>query len=584
MPRIEWTVLEGGQTETVVANLLFHEYPRAIRVRPSIGDRGIDVLVPRNQPSGSFDVYQIKRFALNLTGSHKGQIDRSFRRLLISLVRKGVAAADWYLVTPLDPTPENLEWFFKMPDRVIDELFADDEAALTEQEKTGIRNWRNAPGRAIEWSGLLFCEGLAAKYAFVADYYLHGGAERVRSAVDTLAQLLTRGQDLTPIEGVSILEPSEAKGHLALLTSALDTDPHYRYFFRVDPARPAVLAEQGLVAATSQPLADGAWLTFTIYARYDEAVNEREIPVALTFDIEQTSSDDIQDWVKYGKPMHGTASIEAGLPGGLAFKAAQARVVIAPSDNATYDFRLRTVTPEGKTIGTVVVHATSSLGLDQTGSWVSGTDPSGVLSVEALLDASNSAAKFRFTMNDPVGAEVVSAVPVFEFLSGLGAQNTLHVAAKHGPFVVVQPLPNSEAPVTIATLRYIRAAARLQEVTSAPLLVLPADEMNPAHVHAVINAAALLDGRTLIHRWDAGTLEPANQFTDGHHMIEFLEELSVSIGAAQVAVGTVKTTLKSATVTRAPDGSATVHPHLHDTAERVLVTDEEEAAWGHSSH
>lgn len=583
MPRIEWTVLEGGQTETVVANLLFHEYPRAIRVRPSMGDRGIDVLVPRDQPSGSFDVYQIKRFALNLTDSQKGQIDRSFRRLLISLARKGVAAADWYLVTPLDPTPENLDWFLKMPDRVIEELFADVEAALTEPERTAIQQWRNAPGRGIEWRGLLFCDGLAAKYPFVADYFLHGGAERVRAAVETLAQLLSRGHDLTTTEGAAILEPSEAKGHLALLTSALDTDPHYRYFFRVDPARPAILAEQGLVAAMSQPLAGGAWLTFTIYARYDEAVNERDIPVALTFDIEQTSPDDIQDWVKYGKPMQGTASVEAGLPGGLAFKAAQARVVIAPSDSATYDFRLRTVTHEGKTIGTIVVQATNSLGLDRTGSWVSGTDPSGVLNVEAFLDATNRAAKFRFLMNDPVGLEVASVVPVYEFLSGLGAPNTLHVAAKHGPFVMVQPLPNSEAPVTIAALRYLRAAARLQELTSAPLLVPPADEMNPAHVHAVINAAALLDGRTLIHRWEPGALEPANQFTDGHHMIEFLEDLSVSIGTEQVAVGTVKTTLKSATIAHTPDGAATAHPHLNDTAERVLVTDEEEAGWRQES-
>lgn len=46
MTRVEWTRNEPGDIGQVVSMLLCRENPSAVRVRPSCGDGGIDVLAP----------------------------------------------------------------------------------------------------------------------------------------------------------------------------------------------------------------------------------------------------------------------------------------------------------------------------------------------------------------------------------------------------------------------------------------------------------------------------------------------------------------------------------------------------------
>ena len=103
MARAEWSALSGDEVETVLSNLLYNSDERAVRVRPSQGDYGIDVIVPAAADPQKWDVYQIKKFAQKLDTNQKGQIEKSFRRVLVALVRRGVPLNDWYLVTPSTP-------------------------------------------------------------------------------------------------------------------------------------------------------------------------------------------------------------------------------------------------------------------------------------------------------------------------------------------------------------------------------------------------------------------------------------------------------------------------------------------------
>jgi len=79
--RVEWTRTEPGDIEQVVSMLLCRENPSAVRVRPSRGDGGIDVLAPARNGTG-VAVYQVKSFSSNLTAGQKAQVERSFRRVL----------------------------------------------------------------------------------------------------------------------------------------------------------------------------------------------------------------------------------------------------------------------------------------------------------------------------------------------------------------------------------------------------------------------------------------------------------------------------------------------------------------------
>ena len=209
-----------------------------------------------------------------------------------------------------------LDWFATMPDRVLARMSADTELALTEEEESVIRTWRDAPGRTIGWKGLTYCEALAARYWFVPDYYLHGGNERVRNAVAEVAKILQR--DLTLPAGdhstsfASILSPVELTEHLARLGRALDGDPHFRYGVSVDPVAPQLPPEPGLIAAAQQIASDGMCITIRIYARFAEALNERPIPIKMRFQFEPGSVEQRahDDWLKYGKPLTAVVSVD----------------------------------------------------------------------------------------------------------------------------------------------------------------------------------------------------------------------------------------------------------------------------------
>jgi hypothetical protein len=194
MGRIEWLALSGDEVETLLANLIYNRDGRAIRIRPAQGDYGIDIVIPTRADPEKWDVYQVKKFAQNLTADQKSQIVTSFGRVLLGMVRRNVPLNDWYLVLPLDPTLENLDWLKGVPERAIERLKRDEklQPQLTDEELERIRTWLGVPDRIIDWKGLPFCESLAAAYPYVVDYYLHGGRERLREAVADLAKLLGR--------------------------------------------------------------------------------------------------------------------------------------------------------------------------------------------------------------------------------------------------------------------------------------------------------------------------------------------------------------------------------------------------------
>ena len=78
MGRVEWSALSGDEVETLLANLFYNRHERALRIRPSQGDYGIDLLLPVSDAVELWDVYQIKKFATNLDANQKGQIEKSF--------------------------------------------------------------------------------------------------------------------------------------------------------------------------------------------------------------------------------------------------------------------------------------------------------------------------------------------------------------------------------------------------------------------------------------------------------------------------------------------------------------------------
>ncbi|GAB2651188.1 hypothetical protein GCM10027169_16130 [Gordonia jinhuaensis] len=277
MSRIPWSRYEGNDVEAVAAMCICRERPTARRIRPSQGDGGIDVYVPLGD--NRVEVYQVKKFAENLTSNHLGQISKSYNRIKDYATERGWTIQAWHLTMPLDPTPENDEWF----------------AGLTGDD----------PFEAT-WQGLSVFDNWAADYGQVIDYYLEGGKSRLgqdMSRFAATASILLPGVNADDAErAFTTLEPATVRDRLALLRATLnDADPHYLYDIAVgsSPAAPPITGDgyPALVASVSSNVDDQV-VTVHILARCAESLLERPISHEGTIVVAR-GSDEEREWQRF---------------------------------------------------------------------------------------------------------------------------------------------------------------------------------------------------------------------------------------------------------------------------------------------
>lgn len=194
--RIPWTRYSGEDVESVLATFISLEERNAIKIRPSRGDGGIDLIVYLD--AETVDVYQIKKFAENLKNSQKAQIENSWQELSATTAVLHVIINSWHLVMPLDPTNENLRWAKELVE---------------------------PSGTKFIWDGLSRVDGWASKYPEVIDYYFSNGKEEVSEYAAKLLSMANLPDCSDPV----ILE-----NRLRDLCSNLDKlDPYYAYSVHV---------------------------------------------------------------------------------------------------------------------------------------------------------------------------------------------------------------------------------------------------------------------------------------------------------------------------------------------------------------
>lgn len=593
MTQVEWSELEPPQAETLLAVLLYSEYPRATRVRPSRGDFGIDVLVPNKSAPETFDVYQIKYFHQSLTASQKSQIDKSFRRMLIGLIRREVPIADWYLVMPLDPTTDNLlDWFTEMPDRVIADMLDDakftqlekNEPPLTDAEKAKITAWRSAEHRIIKWEGRTRCISLAAKYPYVVDYYVHGGQAHIMEAFRDLASILRTDDSLADpaaadAAGVALVTPADLQDHLFKVQRVLDTDPHFRYGISLDSQPPEILTEDDLVAASQVIQPDGRTITVRIYQRFDEALRERPIPLKVTFLTSDATFDReaFDMWRKYGMPLIAApAEVETDLPGGLGddMSGGVTQVTSLGAAGHTYQVRFRFRTADGTTSPELLFSLTASTGPAGTGIWEKGTDTTGFLTFETLTDLETHQGSWSFQQDSIVGREVVKALPAVEFRQFLCTPNVLQVAQQYGPFADYRTVPQEMPVFPEPVMEYLRALATIQSATTTPILIPDLTTITPERAYEVVQAATLVSGQMVVTSWErfamaadtsipqAGPEENVN-FENEYEVLVF-EKLFVNVGEQRLLLGTVGKMALSVRYS-VEDDTVVARPYRNDT-------------------
>jgi len=525
---VEWTRIEPGDIEQVVSVLLCRENPAAVRIRPSRGDGGIDVLVPLEGHAG-VAVYQVKSFRENLTRGQKAQVERSFRRLVDYAAGRGLRVAEWYLTMPLDPTNENLEWL----------------AGLTAGH-----------GLLAQWRGLNFLEGLAVGYPSIVDYYLRDGKDRLQAALESLTTVLRTTMRTGPAEAgadgpAGALEPAEAVRPLAALHDVLNEhDPHFAYDYAVDTARPEVADQPGLVAAVQE--SDGKrWVTFRVLARCAESLIERPVPLSIRITAEPGSDlhRDIEAFDKYGTPFTaptGTANADIGLPGGLGGSITGGSVRIEPAagpPGAGYDIRLQVADPVGDVIAETLVHMQPpTTGPSGKGRRGYGTEQRGAFSFEVLTDLEAQTVSYTVSLGDLTGKPPGLVLPGVRLLREFRHPNGLRAALPYGP-VTHQPDSLPAGTRTIAGMGVIadiiEALAVIQDRTTVQIAVPDFTKLTGPEARAILRAADLIRGAAISVPWEGIgiCLRPGVGVPEGLFSALIYRELKVAIGDTQASLG-----------------------------------------------
>lgn len=588
MSRVEWPVIGGDQVETLMSNLIYNWSEQSIRIRPSQGDYGIDIIIPAIADPKKWDVYQVKKFAQNLTNGQKTQIIDSCARVLVGMLRKDVPLNDWYLVLPLDPTLENyLDWLKTVPDKAIAKLKKDKKLKISNDELRTIDAWLQEPGRVIGWKGLDFCESLAAKYQYVVDYYLHGGSDRLRTTMSEMAKLIGLDRDVReataePGEGaVALIEPGEIAGQLEALHAVLDTDPHYRYGIGLDVSEPQFRPEPLLVTAQYKKVAEDRWLTFKIYARSAQSTEERPIPLKLTFEIESGSPEEraFRDWLKFGKPFEGlSAAIDSDLPGRLGSGQISGKVSLLPVHDGSPEHRVRQriIDLDGTVLAEIAMAVRATVGQQGGAVRTYGSDSSGLLTIEWLIDPEAGIVTMNYEHQPLHGLPAARVVEAVMFASHLHAPNMIQIAAEYGPFADYADLTGAEAIINSDLANIVRDLATIQTRSAQPVLIPAFDGFTWREIHEIQRAATLIGGQTVIRQWDEFTMTqiPGTEVEAGEHFEVLLgQHLKLRRITGEDVLGLVEQHASSVTVDSISGDAVRCVPYQDNTeVSRLLVS------------
>lgn len=524
----------GETLEQVMAVLLFQERPTAWRREPARGDAGVDVAHP---VTGGYHIFQVKRFSKQPTAKQKMQIAKSYERLLDdpSLDRPVVR---WSLVLPVDWTKHSEKWF---------------------------RTLTHDAAFESEWLGEVFWNSQAAKYPYVIDYFFENGKERLTERVRTLAELLRD-------PGAKVL-PANIGTTLGNLSRELgDTDPYYRYDFRVTNSPPELSNRPNVATSATRQVGPSTWVTFDIVPKWPGALLERPITVGLTYTLLDTDRgidlrDEYQAHIDYGTPFkipaEAVAEFRLDLPGGLADGVRGAVEVQVGarrplrSEPLWIDVDLREADGNLAAQALLAVREQST---GQKGLRLLAADSTGLIRIEALMaPPENLKGRVNFTLEmicPAAGRPIAVVGGPLRFLANyrVGRSAGMSIRRHFGSFASGRgPVEQDAMPAWQLTIAYLDILEELQRSTSVPLLI--AESIDQEYWEQLVRAQTLLRGERIDATWHNVTLVLEKGWVDS--TVSAIREqqgiwhsgpLVLPNGDSQVILGVARQTITDAQV------------------------------------
>lgn len=553
--RVEWTRLDGGDVEAVVAMFVNREHVNSVRITPSRGDGGVDILDREAGPDGGDAVYQVKRYTEPLSARQRSEVEKSLQALVRDPRWSGLRVTAWYLVTPWNPSPEAETW---------------------------LQSLASAHGFATVWMGLDHVEQLAAKYPDIVDYYLHGGRSRIEDAYKAAAALFA-----VDLDGEHIDLPSIAE-RIGRALPVLDADPHYRYELRFgEGPLPDTLSRPNLVMTwLAGSVSGGRWTAVDIIARCTASVQERPITVTGQFVAESGSDFETayRDFISYGAPFTSPESsyqVEINAPGGLGGRLDRATITASPVVGDVGDnphLHLEVLAPNGTVLAAADVDRTSR-SQGEEGLRVVLEEVHQVFTIEDRYNLTRMSGTRLIRLGDSTGQPVSAVHPALEFLRHCRQPNVGRVSLRHTPSDLGTTDPalglgwSGETDRTLGSLfDAIDSLTVIQRHTATVIRVPDFATVPPGQARTWLIAAKILrgedvtmtypEGQCIIVVLDTGVAAPEGAFG-------ITTPMTVGIGRQSIDLGTIETWLTEPTLVERRQHEGRMH-YAFTTPDRTV--------------
>jgi hypothetical protein len=540
MARVEWSRHSGDDVELAIAIMLSRDNKGAMRIKPSRGDKGIDILVP---VEGGYEVYQVKSYTGEIDRTRKRHIKQSWKRLNQYVEESSLNVTAWHLAMPEDATIPNLSWL----------------AELTE-----------GAAFSCDWRGLNFVDGLAAKYPDVIDYYFRDGKDRLEGTLRgfmSITNLGTASQGHVP---ASLAVPTLQ----ALHTTVNSIDPHYYYDLAIEtltegepPPHPHI---RPMMVVAQVAIIGSQCITVTVIARYIDAIKDRPVPINVRLDLSQypEAREQLQQMMDYGTSFQSPAGVASGtldLPGGLggSYEGMTVRFGSSHSGNTgPFNLRLQVNDEDGSVLATALAYMERpTVGVTGTQHRSTGREQHGAFICETLFDSQTGKFSINFNPADLTGTHPAKVRDGLLFASLLKHPNTLQVGTEFGPIGRERSPLSASADLSFTfecIQQVLGALATIQEHTNVEIRT---PDLTATHIETTrewLRAAALLRGQQIEATWTTPLVIQIPGGGSDLVTIDFevstlvLEEpLIVEIGEVQVPLGAKLTQIPGARLVEA---------------------------------
>jgi hypothetical protein len=549
MARIEWTRYSGDDVEAVVALLVNRERTNSVRITPSRGDGGVDILERNARGDGRDEVHQVKRYTDPLTAKQKTDVEGSLKHLVEDPRWQELAVGTWYLTTPWDPTPEADTWL---------------QDLATRYKVTAV------------WHGLTYVEQLAARFPDVIDYYLNGD----RKLVDETYRSVLAALGLSNIE-TSLDVPGVTERIKAALP-VLNHDPYYRFELHFGEGDfPEFQPRPGSVMTSFVGEPDGgAWTAVDIIARCEASTQLRPITITGEIAIEPGSEfeEAIRDFQSYGTPFVSPDGVYSGVidaPGGLGGRIENAKIwtLPAPGENLGNDPQLRVqmYDPSGAALGGVDLDRTArSEAADGRRTVL--TEIHNVFDLEDRYNRSGGGSRRKLQFHEITGKPVLHVHEALTFVLASHAPNVARVSVRGTPPELGLVDKSWAFPVEDPALASVKRSAhavgvlaRIQRFTRTMIRVPDFTKVSPADVEAWANVAAVLEGKEVAATYPEGTaltIGLDDEFVFPKDGVGVEVDFDATVGDQVIQLGKVHMWLENATLIERERRDGVILHHL----------------------